>query len=195
MPLPKEQHYTYADLLAWDDGIRYELYDGQPVAMASPSDVHQAVSGEIFRQIANYLVGKKCKVYSAPFDVRLFETEKDAPDSVDTVLQPDLMVVCDPNKVDHRGIHGAPNMIVEVLSSSTARYDKLLKFNLYQQAGVPEYWIVDPVTRTVSVYSLEDGAYHAATIYGADSVVPVGALDACEVDLSTVFPADNKKLN
>jgi Uma2 family endonuclease len=188
MPLPKEQYYTYADLLAWDDGVRYELYDGQPVAMASPSDVHQAVSGDIFRQIANYLVGKTCKVYSAPFDVRLFETEKDTPESVDTVLQPDLMVVCDKSKVDRHGVHGAPDLIVEVLSSSTARYDKLMKFNLYQRAGVQEYWIVDPGTRTLSVYSLEDGAYHAANTYGGDSVVPVGVLDAYEIDLSTVFP-------
>ena len=72
-PLPQEQHYTFADLLSWDDNTRHELYDGVPVALASPSNVHQLISGELFRQLANYLVGKRCKVYPAPFDVRLFE--------------------------------------------------------------------------------------------------------------------------
>jgi Uma2 family endonuclease len=86
-----------------------------------------------------------------------------------------------------------PDLVVEVLSARTARYDKLIKFNLYQRAGVREYWIVDPTTRTVSVYTLEDGAYHAATVYGADSVVPVGVLGACEVDLSTVFPTPSQQ--
>lgn len=188
MPLPKERRYSYADLLAWDDNTRYELYDGQPVALASPSNAHQLISGEIFRQIANYLVGKQCKVFSAPFDVRLFEEKDDTPDDVSMVVQPDLSIVCDSNKTDGHGCKGAPDMVVEVTSPSTARYDKLLKFNLYQRAGVREYWLVDPDTRTVSVYTLEDGAYHAATAYGSDSSVRVGILDDCTIDLGTVFP-------
>ena len=187
-PLPQERCYTYADLLAWDDNTRYELYDGQPVALASPSNAHQLISGEIFRQLANYLLGKRCKVFSAPFDVRLFEENDDTPDDVSMVVQPDLSIVCDSSKTDGHGCKGAPDMVIEVTSPSTARYDKLLKFNLYQRAGVREYWLVDPDTRTVSVYTLEDGAYHAATAYGADSSVRVGILDDCTIDLSTVFP-------
>ena len=185
--LPQEQRCSYADLLAWDDNTRYELYDGQPVALASPSNVHQLICAELLRQLANYLVGKRCKVYPAPFDVRLFEEHGDSPEDVDTVLQPDLTVVCDKSKVDRHGIHGAPDLVIEILSQSSARYDRFVKFSLYQRAGVQEYWIVDPVTRTVCVYTLEDDAYHAAAVYSSDLSVPVGILDNCNIDLSTVF--------
>lgn len=186
-PLPQEQRYTFADLLSWDDNTRYELYDGQPVALAAPSLAHQLICAELLRQIANYLVGKRCKIVPAPFDVRLFEEKDDTPEDVSFVVQPDLSIVCDPDKADSHGCKGAPDMVIEVISPSSARYDRLLKFNLYQRAGVREYWIVDPSTRTVSVFTLENGGYHAAA-YGADSSVPVGILDDCAVDLSTVFP-------
>lgn len=188
-PLPQEQRYTYADLLAWDDNTRYELYDGQPVALASPTDVHQRILGELHLQLGMYLRGKKCRTYLSPFDVRLFEREGDSPKDVDTVLQPDLMVVCDQNKVDRHGIHGAPDLVIEILSPASVRYDRLVKFNLYQRAGVKEFWIVDPATRTVSVYTLEDGAYHAAAVYSSELSVPVGVLDNCNIDLSLVFGA------
>ena len=188
-PLPQEKHYSYADLLSWDDNTRYELYDGQPLALASPTDVHQSILGELYLQLGNYLKGKKCKAYLSPFDVRLFEQEGDSPEDVDTVVQPDLLVVCDQNKVDRHGVHGAPDLVIEILSPASARYDRLVKFNLYQRAGVKEYWLVDPSTRTVSVHTLEDGAYHAATVYSSDLSVPVGVLDNCNIDLSTVFEA------
>ena len=187
-PLPQEQHYTYADLLQWDDNVRYELYSGVPVALASPSDAHQDISGEIYFQLKSYLRGKQCKAYYAPFDVRLFEEDGESPEDVDFVLQPDLMVVCDKNKVDRHGIHGAPDLVVEVLSPATVRYDKIIKLSLYQRAGVPEYWIVDPVSRSVSVYTLKNGVYQSPAVYGSDNSIPVGVLDACQVDLSTVFP-------
>ena len=182
-PLPQERRYTYADMLVWDDNTRYELYDGQPVALASPTDIHQKISVALSAQLYNYLNGKRCDVYTAPFDVRIFEEQGDSPESVDTVLQPDLMVVCDQNKVDRRGVHGAPDMVIEILSPGTAQYDRLIKFNLYQRAGVREYWIVDPAARVVSVYTLKDGYYRAAA-YGADSSVRVGILDDCTIDLS-----------
>ena len=186
-PLPQERRYSYADLLAWDDDTRYELYDGQPVALASPSDVHQKISMELSTQLHIYLRNKRCSVYAAPFDVRLFEEHGDSPESVDTVLQPDLLVVCDPNKVDRRGVHGAPDLVIEIMSQATAQYDRLVKFNLYQRAGVREYWIVDPAARMVSVYTLENGYYRAAA-YGVDAAVRVGILEDCTIDLSVVFP-------
>ena len=186
-PLPQEQRYSYADLLAWDDNTRYELYDGRPVALASPSDVHQRISMALSVQLGSYLMGKKCNVYAAPFDVRLFEGQGDSTEDVDTVLQPDLMVVCDQNKVDRRGIHGAPDLVIEILSPSSARYDKLVKFNLYQRAGVREYWIVDASSKSVQVFTLKDGYYRAAA-YGADASVRVGILNDCTIDMSTVFP-------
>ncbi len=187
-PLPQEKPYSYTDLLNWDGNTRYELYDGVPVALASPSSVHQEICMALSAQIYNYLVGKRCKVYPAPFDVRLFEEKDDTPDEVSVVVQPDISVVCDSSKIDSRGCKGAPDMVVEVTSPSTARADRLTKFNLYQRAGVREYWIVDPVSRIVSVYELEEGAYHAAVTYGVGSSVPVGVLDNCTIDLSTVFP-------
>jgi len=190
IPVPEERVCTFADLLAWDDDpTRYELYDGQPVALAAPSNAHQLVLTELLRQIANCLVGKRCKIYPAPFDVRLFEKEDDTPGDVYTVVQPDLSVICDPGRTDVHGCKGAPDLVIEVLSPSTARYDKLLKFNLYRRAGVKEYWLVDPEARVVSVYTLRDGQYVAAA-YGADAAVPAGVLDGCQVDLSMVFPED-----
>lgn len=188
MALPQECRYTYEDLLEWEDGIRYELYDGVPVAMSSPSDVHQEISVALSAQLYNYLRGKKCRVYYAPFDVRLFERTGDRPENVDTVVQPDLMVVCDRNKVDRHGVRGAPDLVIEILSDSTRRLDRLTKLKLYQEAGVREYWIVDPVSRTVAVYTLEEGAYHGAEAYSSDAVVPVGVLEDCQIDLSAVFP-------
>ena len=187
-PLPAEKRYTYADLLEWDDPVRYELYDGYPEALASPAFSHQLISGELFRQLANHLVGKRCNVASAPCDVRLFEKQGDQPEDVDTVVQPDLLVVCDPKKTDRRGVHGAPDLVVEVLSESTRRNDLWTKHSLYQQAGVREYWIVDPKSQSVSVYVLEeDGTYHAPAVYGREEGLPVTVLEGCTIDLSAVF--------
>ena len=188
MPQPQEKQYSYADLLEWNENIRYELYDGLPVALASPSSAHQMVSVDLLSQFYTFLKGKECRVFSAPLDVRLFEKKGDSLDSVSTVVQPDLMVVCDKSKIDRYGISGAPDLIVEIASDSTRRIDRLTKFNLYQRAGVREYWIVDPVNRTAAVYTLEEGAYHGAETYGPDAVVPVGVLEDCRIDLSDVFP-------
>ena len=186
-PLPQEQRYTFADLLSWDDNTRYELYDGQPVALACPSDSHQRVLTALLLQIGNYLEGKRCNIYPAPFDVRLFQNAKDRPEDVSTVVQPDLMVVCDHNKVDRHGVHGAPDLVIEILSDSTRRVDRLTKFNLYQRAGVREYWIVDPDAHTVAVHLLQDGQYGSPDFYAANTIIPVSILDDCMVDLSRVF--------
>ena len=187
--LPLEKRYTYADLLSWEEDVRYELYDGYPMALASPTDTHQEISGRLFLQLSSCLHGKKCKVYYAPLDVRIFEQDGDSPWDVNTVLQPDLLVVCNAEKVDRRGVHGAPDLVIEILSKSTRRLDMLNKYNIYQRAGVREYWIVDPEVRTVTVHTLEDGVYRSpAALYRADASVPVGVLEGCEVDLRTVFP-------
>ena len=180
--------YTYGDLMEWDDGKRYELYDGMPVAMASPSDVHQEISGNIFAQFHYYLRGKPCKVYSAPFDVRLFDMDDDRPEDSEYVLQPDLMVVCDKSKVDRHGVHGAPDLVIEILSPSTQERDWREKFTLYQKAGVREYWVVDPVGRFVAAHILKAGKYDTPIFYASGAKVPVSLWDAFAVDLSTVFP-------
>ena len=186
--LPAEKRYTYADLLSWEEEVRYELYDGYPITLDSPSRSHQRFSLELGRQFGNHLIGKTCRVYNAPFDVRIFEEEGDSSRNVSTVLQPDLLVVCDPKKLDERGVRGAPDLVIEILSKTTRRLDLLSKYNIYQRAGVREYWIVDPDTQTVTVHTLEDGKYRSpAVVYRSDASVPVGVLEGFQVDLKTVF--------
>ena len=190
MPLPKEERYTFADVLTWDDQARVELIDGAPVMMAPPSRVHQKISAELGRQLGNYLEGKKCEVYAAPFAVRLFEKAGDRPEDVDTLVEPDLSVICDPNKLDDMGCKGAPDLIIEILSPSTQRHDRLVKYNLYQRAGVREYWIVDPAAESIQSFVLEDSRYTAAGFGSPGDVLKVNVLDGCFIELSKVFPAE-----
>ena len=132
----KKIQYTFADVLSWDESEHIEIINGEAFAMAAPSRMHQKISMELSRQLANYLEGKKCEVYPAPFSVRLFEQDGDAPEDVDTLVEPDISVICDRNKLDQYGCKGAPDMVIEVLSPSSHRHDQLVKLNLYQQAGV-----------------------------------------------------------
>ncbi|MCL2221515.1 MAG: Uma2 family endonuclease [Oscillospiraceae bacterium] len=180
----KDGYYTYEDYYSWEleEGERWELIDGKAYKMSAPSRVHQEVLGEIFRQLANFLKGKKCKVYIAPVDVRLNHDTLD-----DTVVQPDVLVVCDENKLsDIRSVKGAPDLAVEVLSPSNPNHDRVLKFNKYREAGVREFWIVDPTAKTVAVNILT-GGYYTTHIHGATGNIPLQAVEGCEVDLDEVF--------
>jgi len=183
MPLPEEnERYTYTDYCTWDDSERWELIEGVPYAMSPvPTQAHQGISMELSSQIHNFLKGKTCKVFHAPFDVRL-----NADDEDDTVVQPDLLVVCDKSKLDGKSCKGAPDLVVEILSPSTARQDRWVKYNLYKDAGVREYWIVDPDTKTVSVNVLGDGIY-SAYAYGDTDTAPVSVLPGCMINLNDVF--------
>ena len=189
MPLPQYAKYSYADLLAWPDDVRYELYDGFPVALASPSRRHQDISGELFGQLRDFLKGKPCRVYAAPLDVRPFESAADRPDDVHIVLQPDLIVVCDHDKLDDRGVRGAPDLIIEIMSEGTQLYDRQIKRGLYENAGVREYWLVDPARQTVQVCELSFGKYQVSNTYEASASVPVRVLPGCVIDLQAVFEA------
>lgn len=189
MPLPQENHYTLADALTWDEQERIELIYGYPVMVApAPARNHQEASGELFGQLREYLKGKKCKVYHAPFAVRPFERNGDNLEDVDTMVEPDITVVCDPSKLDDIGCKGAPDLVMEILSPSTQRHDKLTKFNLYQQAGVREYWIVDPASKSVQVFVLEDAHYAAKDFGAAGDKLNVNIFEDCVIDLSQVFP-------
>jgi Uma2 family endonuclease len=181
MSLAQERTYTYADYVKWDDQTRYELIDGVAYAMASPSRLHQKISIEISRQLSNFLRGKPCEVYNAPFDVRLNANSFD-----DIVVQPDILVVCDESKLDAGSVKGAPDMIIEILSPSNRRHDTVTKLRLYQQTGVREYWMVDPDFQTVQVYILENDKYIVST-YSGDDIVPVHVLEGCEINLADVF--------
>lgn len=179
----KDERYTYADYVTWDDDERWELIDGVPYAMSpAPTQKHQEVGGEIYRQLANFLKGKPCKVFLAPFDVRLNADETD-----DTVCQPDILVVCDSTKLDGKCCKGAPDLVIEVLSPSTARKDRLIKYTRYQKAGVQEYWMVDVDTKTVDVAILENGIYVRTKFYSDEDILNVKVLDGCAVNLSEVF--------
>ena len=176
------QKYTYADYIKWDDDNRCELIDGVIYTMTpAPTWEHQSVSGELYKQLAIFLTGKKCKVFSAPFDVRLNADSGD-----DNVVQPDVVVVCDRSKLAGTGYNGVPDMIIEILSPSTSRKDKILKFNKYLQAGVREYWIVDPDYKIVSVYVLKNGKYVTAA-YSDTDIIPVQVLEGCVIDMKEVF--------
>lgn len=187
MQLKKEEKYTFADYLTWGGEERYELIDGVPYLMSpAPTPRHQEVVAELIRQFGNCLRGKPCRVYPAPFDVRLNPEGAD-----DTVVQPDVTVVCDPGKIDDRGCKGAPDLVIEVASPSTFRRDQITKLNRYRAAGVREYWIVLPEGRGAQVYLLEDGKYTAQAYTDADTV-PVGVLEGCTIDLREVFPPEEQ---
>jgi len=173
--------YTYSDYLEWDDDVRYELIDGVPYLMSSPTWQHQEILGSLHLQIGNYLKGKKCKVFFAPFDVRLNADTFD-----NTIVQPDIVVICDSNKMMKTGYVGGPDMAIEVLSPSTTRMDNNIKFSKYLQAGVREYWVVDPDNKTLAVHTLKDGEYWTQ-VYRDDDKAPVHILEDCVIDLAEVF--------
>jgi Uma2 family endonuclease len=181
---------SYADYLTWDDGKRWELIDGQAVCMSpAPGRQHQQISRLLERQIDSYLSDKSCEMYHAPFDVRFMGTEANvADDYIDTVVQPDIVVVCDPEKLDDRGCKGSPDLIIEILSPSTTRMDMTVKFDLYQRYGVKEYWIVHPKDQTILVFKLlESGLYGVPDRYCAEDIIPVALLGELKVDLTRVF--------
>jgi len=148
------KRYTYSDYIKWDDDNRWELIDGVPYMMSAPNRQHQEILGNLHLLFGNYLKGKSCDVYFAPFDVRL---NWDTLDNI--VVQPDLVIICDHSVLDKAGCKGVPDMVVEILSPSTSRYDQTLKLSTYKKAGINEYWIVYPEDKAVAVHILKDNEY------------------------------------
>jgi len=189
MALPAEKaRYTFADVLAWDEKERVEIINGEAVMMAPPSRAHQEAVMALAAQLHEYLKGKRCKVYPAPFAVRLFEKAGDGPEDVDTMVEPDISVICDPSKLDDAGCKGAPDLVMEILSPSSLRHDRFTKYSLYQRAGVREYWIVDPASKSAQSFVLEDGRYSVKEFGAAEDSMRVHVLEGCIIDLSEVFP-------
>ncbi|GHU96630.1 hypothetical protein FACS189483_00160 [Spirochaetia bacterium] len=193
-PRPQGSHYTYADYLEWDEDFRAEIINGEVYAMSPPLTVHQRISMNLTVKIGTWLEGKTCELFPAPFGVRLFPKEDY---SDDTVLEPDLVVICDSAKIDERGCNGAPDLVIEILSPSNTNRDTLVKLNLYLDAGVREYWIVDPKNQYVQIYTLDQGRYFM-TAYGicdpndplsrfTQDIAPVGVLPGLTIDLKTIF--------
>lgn len=187
MPLPKpEQKYSYADYLTWNEDERWEILDGVPYMQAAPSRIHQEISLSLLMQFANYLQNKSCKVYHAPFCVRLDNEKND--NNIKNVVEPDITIVCDPSKLDERGCKGSPDMIVEILSPSSGKKDRVDKFNKYEKAGVNVYWVVEPDQKIVSVFSLQsNGRYGRPEMYTDEDKIMVSIFPDLEIDLKSVF--------
>ena len=174
---------TYADYASWDDDNRYELIDGVAYFISAPSVAHQSILTEITRQLANYLFGKTCRVFASTFDICLFGKG----DEDTTVVQPDVLVICDRTKIENgRYCNGAPDLVVEILSLSSSKRDRFIKLKKYLQAGVREYWIVDPDHKSITVHILENDKY-VIYAYDENDVLPVNILDDCDIILSYVF--------
>lgn len=172
--------YTVDDYHALPDDQRVELIDGYFYDMAAPTFGHQSIGGEIYRQIANFIMerGGACRPFIAPVDVQLDCDDK-------TMVQPDVGIVCDPSKIQQFGIYGAPDFLVEVLSPSTRKKDLTLKVAKYMEAGVREYWIVDITQQRLLVYFFESEVY--PVIYGLEKPVPIGIYDgALAIDFSNI---------
>ena len=185
----RDTHYhTYADYLTWSASHGDEVIDGIAYVREppSPSPSHQGIVLELGRQIANALKGKPWRVYVAPFDIRLPKsTEED--DQVDTVVQPDVFIVCDLQKIDARGMRGAPDWIAEVLSPGTANHDRLRKLPVYERAGVREVWLIDPIERTLALHRLEAGRYGRATLLELKGQTPLTAVPDVTIDWDQVL--------
>ena len=179
-------NYNYADYLQWTFDGMVELINGKIFKMSpAPSSSHQSISVNFTVEIGGFLKHKKCKVFIAPFDVRLSKFKEDK--LIDSVVQPDLCIICDPTKIDEKGCNGAPDMIVEILSPSTAQRDLDLKFKLYEENAVLEYWIVQPNDQTVSVFDLIDSKFTLRGIYHRAKIVEVKTI-GLDIDLNEVFP-------
>jgi len=161
-PGKDKPHYTYKDYKTWGEDVRCELWYGEPVMMSpSPQRKHQELLGSLYMQISKHLEGKPCQVYVTPLDV-LFVEGNESIEDCELLVQPDLLVVCDPAKLIDEGIRGAPDFIIEILSPNTAMRDQTDKKLLYEAKGVREYWIANPETLEVFRYMLENGRYGIA---------------------------------
>lgn len=176
--------YTYADYAKWPEGERWELINGELYVMAAPSRLHQEIVLELASQLLQHLRGSFCRPYIAPFDVRLPKHDE-ADDKIDTTVQPDIAVICDPSKLDDKGCRGAPDWIIEVISPSSAIMDMEKKLRLYEQHGVKTYWIIHPTDQWLMVYRLgADGRYGHYQMLELTAPTPVDLFPELNIDWS-----------
>lgn len=189
--LDLKKQYTYADYLTWQFSERVELIKGWIYKMSpAPRRVHQKVEGIIFNKFFNFLEDKKCEIYQSPFDVRLIKNKGQKNHEINTVVQPDICVVCDLEKLDDAGCIGAPDLIIEILSDSTAKKDYNEKFNLYEENGVKEYWIANPASHTIEIFSLIDDKYESLGLFNekeGSKTVDSKLFPELKIKLSVIF--------
>jgi Uma2 family endonuclease len=182
--------YTYADYLTWNLPEMVELIHGKVYKMSpAPSSNHQTVSGQLFLSIGLFLKGKKCKIFSAPFDVRLPGKRGKSDKDIVTVVQPDICVICDPSKIDERGCLGAPDWVIEILSKNSSSKDLREKFEAYEEAGVKEYWVVHPMDQTILVYTLNNNRKYEGRLkpYVRTDKISPQTLPGLLIDLTEIF--------
>ena len=180
--------YSYADYLTWEIDEMVELIKGKVFrsAAAAPRRKHQEVAGLLYSRFLLHLEGKSCKVFIAPFDVRLPMRSKKNED-IFTVVQPDICVVCDRSKLDEAGCVGAPDLIVEVLSPGNNKKELRNKYEVYEESGVREYWIIHPSEETLIIYSLLDGKFQPSHLFSHGDVVKSACIPGFELDLEEFF--------
>jgi Uma2 family endonuclease len=184
--------YSYADYLTWKFEQTVELIKGKIVKMAAPSRRHQAISREFTSLVYEHFRGHKCKFYAAPFDVRLYNKAKSekANKDVFSVVQPDICIICDLDKLDDKGCLGSPDLVIEILSPGNSSKEMRLKKSLYEENGVREYWIIDPEHENAFQFHLLDtGVYSPATIYVDDEILDCVIFPDLKINLRDVFDA------
>ena len=171
--------YTWDDYRSWDDDRRWEIIDGEAFAMSpAPSTRHQKIHAELFLQIGSQFKARPCQVLSAPTDVRLSDRD---------VVQPDILVVCDPNQIRPTHIEGPPALVIEILSPSTGQRDRVLKMDLYARTGVREVWLVTPFPQSVEVFVLDGDTYRRAAAYDQNGSLASPSFEGLTIDLKPVF--------
>ncbi len=179
--------YSYANYLTWLFDDRVELIKGKVFKMSGPARLHQQISIHISSMLFNFLLGKPCKVYNAPFDVRFYKESK-ADKDIYTVLQPDICVICDLTKLDDKGCIGAPDIVIEILSPGNNKMELLHKYGIYEEFGVKEYWVVGPVEKTLLKYTLDaKGKYQPSKLFTLSERVHSEVLPGLKLDLDAVF--------
>ncbi|MCI5120715.1 MAG: Uma2 family endonuclease [Candidatus Electrothrix sp. AUS4] len=191
MALPQQSHtaYSYADYFSWDDQKRWELINGEVWDMSpAPSRLHQDVLARLFYALFDYFKEKECEVYIAPFDVRLPDKQEADDPEIFTVVQPDISVICDRKKLDDRGCVGPPDLIIEILSPSTAAKDLKVKRLLYEQHGVQEYWLLHPIDKVAMLYTLTtEKQYDKAQILDREDTLTSVQFDQLSIALHSIF--------
>jgi Uma2 family endonuclease len=191
--LDTDKFYTYADYLLWQLSERVELIRGKIFPMSpAPNKRHQRISGRMFLSIGNYLALQKkgCELFAAPFDVRLLDSKKSKKSDKDiyTVVQPDLCMVCDESKLDDRGCIGAPDLIIEILSPGNSKKEMKIKYEIYEENGVKEYWIVFPYEQLIQQFALNTkGKYELVKIYTDEDLLTTPLFPDLSIDLSRIL--------
>jgi len=187
--LDMNKRYTYADCLSWPESYRCEIINGVARKLPPVYTAHARVCADLMFVLSTFIKENNCKcaIFSGIFDVRLPKNGEIAYDKIDTVVQPDICVICDKSKLDERGCCGAPDMIVEILSPATIKNDCIRKFLLYEEHGVREYWMVYPNDKAITVFLLQKNGKYEGKLYEFNGKVPVHVFDNYLIDLDDIF--------